>query len=190
MASSYRRINSYELRKTCRTRSGCYLFTIRTSKVLEAVDKSDKKGASAMRRFLFIATAFFMQSCYTIFYTPDEYADYNGVNPNHDEPGIIFIESPDQPCPPPAEVIIVPVTTQDNSSAVSAPPRVRTQGVTRASAVPSQPGNPDERHRTSSPAPPAVSPAPQGNANSQSSAVRERTGPQPQQPASPRERPE
>ena len=117
-----------------------------------------------MKPFLLILTAFFIQSCYTVMYTPDQ--------PSTSTIEIWLEPPPPEPCPPPASpVIFVPVATPVTQPAASEPVRLRTNDSDRGLA--GFPSSNQDAVRTRTPAASSATTANQNNQTNQSS-VRER----------------
>lgn len=150
-----------------------------------------------MRLLLVVLTAFFVQSCYTVLYTVDEYQVSNDVTPQAPSPEpVIIVEPPHRPyVPPPATVIYVPVSAPVVQQPTAEPARLRDGASARVPAAVA-PSNP-EPARLRTPSTGSSSPSRSGsvtdtqhNQPSDQNAVRERTpAQQPQtQTARPRTR--
>ena len=114
-----------------------------------------------MKRLAFVLTAFLIQSCYTVFYTTNEYADFVGVSPNPPATEPVIIDRPHDPCPPPPGIFSEPAYITPAQSNPPEASRPRTDGATRPPAVNAPTNQPVERVRTSSPQPATVTPAAQ-----------------------------
>lgn len=74
-----------------------------------------------------VLAAFFIQSCYTVLYTADEYRVDNGAAPSAPPPEqVVIIEPPYRPCvPPPAPVVYVPTSAPGEQKPAAEPARLR-----------------------------------------------------------------
>ena len=137
-----------------------------------------------MKRLAFVLTAFLIQSCYTVFYTTNEYADFVGVSPNPPATEPVIIDRPHEPCSPSPGIVSEPAYVAPAQSNPPEASRPRTEGATRPPAVNTPTNQPVERVRASSPQPAAQ------NAGQQSGGPQRERASSEQQNQQPRQRPQ
>lgn len=114
-----------------------------------------------MKRLAFVLTAFLIQSCYTVFCTTNEYADFVGVSPNPPATEPVIIDRPLEPCPPSPVIVSEPAYITPAQSNPPEASRPRTEGATRSTIANTPSSQAVERVRTPSPQPAAQTAAQQ-----------------------------